>query len=83
MERWRDKERERKRVAIELTESSNKLNSANNVCSEMSVNGTVGSIEDGNGVEDDGIDSTELLKYHGSQTQNKWMPDLFGLQLTN
>ena len=48
----------------------------------MSVNGTIGSIEDGNGVEDDGIDSTELLKDHDCQTQYKWMPDLFGLQLT-
>jgi len=48
----------------------------------MSVNGTVGSIKDGNGVEDDGIDSTELLKNHNSQAQDKWMPDLFCLQLS-
>jgi hypothetical protein len=65
----------------ELTESGDELNSSNNVCSKVTIDGTIGSIEDGNGVENDSIDSTELLKDHDCQTQNKRMPDLFGLQL--
>ena len=58
------------------------MNSSNNVSSKMSINGNIGSIEDCNRVEDDSIDSGPLLKDHDNKTQDKWMPYLFGLQLS-
>ena len=58
------------------------MNSSYNVSSEMSVNGNIGSVEDCDCVEDDSVDSGPLLKDHDNKTQDKWMPYLFGLQLS-
>ena len=47
----------------------------------MLVDGEVGRVEDGDGVEDDCVDAGELLEDHDCQTQDERVPDLLRLQL--
>ena len=48
-----------------LTKSGNELNCTNNVGWEVVVHGDIGSTEDGDGVENNNVDSGPLLKEHG------------------
>ncbi len=42
-----------------LTESSKKLDGSDNVGGKVHVDGDVGGVEDGHGVEDDGVDTCD------------------------
>jgi hypothetical protein len=67
---------------MQLTKSCNELNSTNNVGSKVLVHGDIGSAEDCDCVENNNVDSGPLLKEHCKQAQDKRMPHLFGLQLS-
>ena len=43
---------------------------------EVHVDGDVGGVEDGDGVEDDGVDSSPLLEDHDGQAEDERVPDL-------
>ena len=62
----------------QLTEGGKQLDSSDNVRGEVHVDGDVGSVEDGDGVEDDGVDSAPLLEDHDYQAKDERMPDLLG-----
>ena len=68
-------------VKTKLTESCDKLNSTDNVCGKVLVDGEFCGVEDGDGVEDDRIHAGELLEDHDGQAQDERMPDLLRLQL--
>ena len=64
----------------ELTESGEQLDSSDDVGGEVHVDVDVGGIKDGDGVEDDGVDSAPLLEDHDCKAQDERMPDLLGPQ---
>ena len=60
---------------LKLTKCSNKLNDTDNVGGQVLIDIDVGGVEDGDRVEDDGVDAGPLLEDHGGQTQDEWMPN--------
>jgi len=64
-----------------LTESCNELDEADNIGGQVLVDADVGRVEDGDRVEDDGVDARPLLEDHGDQAKAKRIPNRLVPQL--
>ena len=51
------------------------MDEADNVCCQVLIDADVGGVEDGDRVEDDGVDAGPLLEDHGGQAKAKRIPN--------
>ena len=63
-------------LILALTESGKELDSSDDVGGQVLIDCDVGRIEDGDRVEDDGVDAAPLLEDHDCEAQHKRVPHL-------